>query len=411
MSSPVLHDGSAKSVGMDPYRLERVRKLCAGWVAGGDTPSLVVLVARRGTIVLHEAFGIRHHDDSTPTLQRDSIFPVMSIAKPVTAALVMCLVEDGLIGLNRPFVDYVPEWNVPGVQWLEEASVADLLRHTAGIDDLTLGPWRVEREKQSPDLPGPGAGQHPALNRLIRLGAGAPLVRRPGTAMIYCNTGYLLLSDIVRRVSGRAFWQFAHDRLFEPLGMTDSHFVLPEGLRGRRIYRQPGMPGTTPPPGIPAIDSAELDARDTGYNGLASTARDLASFLQMLVNRGACDGRRILSPASVAAMTRPQLGSGVSRLFPFMNPKTGQRVDIEVPGGDYGYGLFVMGPGDRFSRNGALATLSAVSHVGFAGTMVWADPERELVGVYLSVSPRLKRDWYVSNSDLFQNAVHAAIVD
>jgi CubicO group peptidase (beta-lactamase class C family) len=410
MTGHVLRDGTAEEAGMDPVRIRRARDLAASWVARGDTPSLVVLVARRGRIVLHEAFGVRHHEDTTPTLQRDSIFPVMSVSKPVTAALVMCLVEDGLIGLNRPFVDYVPEWDVPAVQWLEEASVADLLRHTAGIDDLALGAWRVEREKQSPDLPGPGAGQHPALNRIIRLGAGAPLARRPGTAMIYSNIGYLLLSDIVRRVSGRPFWQFARDRLFEPLGMTDSHFVLPEGLRERRIFRQPGMPGAISPLGFPGIDSAELDARDTGYNGLASTARDLASFLQMLVNRGAYDGRRILSPASVVAMTRPQLGSGVSRLMPFMNPKTGKREDIEIPGGDYGYGLFVMGPGDRFARNGALATLSAVSHVGFVGTLVWADPERELVGVYLSVSPRLKRDWYVSNGDLFQNAVHAAIV-
>jgi CubicO group peptidase (beta-lactamase class C family) len=229
--------------------------------------------------------------------------------------------------------------------------------------------------------------------------------------MIYSNIGYLLLSDMVRRVSGQPFWQFAHERLFEPLGMIDSHFVLPEGLRERRIFRQPGMPGTVNPPGIPTIDSADLDARDTGYNGLASTARDLASFLQMLVNRGAYGGRRILSPASAAAMTRPQLGSGVLRLFPIINPRTGQREDKEVPGGDYGYGLFVMGPGDRFARNGALATLSAVSHIGFAGTQVWADPERELIGVYLSVSPRLKRDLSISNGDLFQNAVHAAIVD
>src|SRR6185436_9440857 len=153
--------------------------LCASWVAGGETPSLVVLVARRGTIVLHESFGVRHHEDITPTLRRDSIFPVMSIAKPVTAALVLCLVEDGLIGLNRPFVDYVPEWNVPGAQWIEEASVADLLRHTAGIDDLIVLARRAEQEKQSPDIPGAGAGQHPATNRTIRLCAGAPLARRP----------------------------------------------------------------------------------------------------------------------------------------------------------------------------------------------------------------------------------------
>jgi CubicO group peptidase (beta-lactamase class C family) len=90
----------------------------------------------------------------------------------------------------------------------------------------------MEQEKQSPDIPGPGAGQHPAIIRTIRLCAGVPLARRPGTAMIYSNIGYLLLSDIVRRVSGQPFWHFARERLFEPLGMTDSHFVLPRRAAG-----------------------------------------------------------------------------------------------------------------------------------------------------------------------------------
>ena len=115
---------------MDPARIGRLRELVGGWVKSGDTPSVVVLVARRGVIVLHEAFGVRRQDDPTPTLKRDSIFPVASCSKPITAAAVMCLVEDGLIGLNRPFIDYIPELDVPGVQWLEEARVADLLCHT-----------------------------------------------------------------------------------------------------------------------------------------------------------------------------------------------------------------------------------------------------------------------------------------
>src|SRR5215468_12558261 len=121
---------------MDPERVDRVRKLAAGWVEKGETPTLVVLVARRGVIVLHEAFGVRRQEDTTPTLKRDSIFTVASLAKPITATSVMCLVEDGLIGLNRPFIDYVPEFDIPEVQWIADAKVADLLCHTAGFDDL-----------------------------------------------------------------------------------------------------------------------------------------------------------------------------------------------------------------------------------------------------------------------------------
>src|ERR1700694_2618675 len=139
MKRPELREGLPEEVGMDPVRIGRLRELVGGWVERGDTPSVIVLVARRGVIVLHEAFGVRCHGDPTPTLKPDSIFPLTSCSKPITAAAVMCLVDDGPIGLNRPFIDYTPELDVPEVQWLAEARVADLLCHTSGFDDLLLG--------------------------------------------------------------------------------------------------------------------------------------------------------------------------------------------------------------------------------------------------------------------------------
>src|SRR5215468_659998 len=179
MTSPALQDGAPQKVGMDPERVDRVRKLAAGWVERGDTPSLVVLVARRGVIVLHEAFGVRRPEDTTPTLARDSIFTLASCSKPITAAAIMCLVDDGLIGLNRPFVDYVPELDVPGVEGIADAKVADLLCHTAGFDDLEVSAFAAAPERRSLDLPPSAPGQHPTLNRGIRLRAGAPLKYRP----------------------------------------------------------------------------------------------------------------------------------------------------------------------------------------------------------------------------------------
>jgi CubicO group peptidase (beta-lactamase class C family) len=110
-------------------------------------------------------------------------------------------------------------------------------------------------------------------------------------------------------------------------------------------------------------------------------------------------------------MTRQQLDTSIPWIWPLINPTTGQRMDFEFHGGGYGYGLFIFGAGDRFRPNGALASLSAFGHLGYASAYMWADPERELAGVYLYVSPRLHRDMPFTNSDLFQNAVHAAIVD
>jgi CubicO group peptidase (beta-lactamase class C family) len=397
---------------MDSARLQRVRELAAGWVKRGDHPSIVALVARRGAIVLHEAFGVLRHEDKTPTLLPDSIFPVASLSKPITATAVMCLVEDGLIGLNRPFIDYVPELDQPRVQWLEEVRVADLLCHTSGIDDLEWGDFIELATKRSPELPAAAAGQHPALNTRVRLAAGAPLSRRPGSAMIYSNFNYNLLGDIVRRVSGQPFWQFVAARIFEPLGMRDSHFVLPPELRPRRVYRAPGMPGTLPiSPIVRGLDSPEHDQMDLASNNLKSTAGDLAAFLQMLVNGGEQGGHRILSRASVAAMTRPHVDTSIPWIMTRIIPPTGKRLKIDFHGGGYGYGLYIFGPGDRYRVNGALASPSAFGHMGYGGAYMWADPERELVGVFLSVMPGLRRDLPLQNSDLFQNAVYAAILD
>ena len=172
------------------------------------------------------------------------------------------------------------------MQWLEEARVADLLCHTTGFDDLELINFVAAAAQRSPELLPPGPGQHPVLNERIRLAAGAPLARRPGTAMLYSNFGYNLLGDIVRRVSGQPYWQFARSRLFEPLGMHDSYFVLPEELRERRVYRAPGMPATEPAPIHRGIDSPEFHEIGFASGGAASTAQDLAAFLQMLLNRG-----------------------------------------------------------------------------------------------------------------------------
>src|SRR5215218_4342070 len=106
-----LRPGDPAEVGMSPERMERVRRLGAGWVEQGHTPSLQVLVARRGAIVLDEAWGRLGPEENAPPLTTDSIFPLASLTKPITATAVMCLAEDGLLGLNRPVQEYVPEFS------------------------------------------------------------------------------------------------------------------------------------------------------------------------------------------------------------------------------------------------------------------------------------------------------------
>jgi serine-type D-Ala-D-Ala carboxypeptidase len=412
MTSLTLRPGTPQETGMDPARVRGLSDLLACWVARGETPSAVACVARNGIVVLHEAHGVRHYADTTATLRPNSIFPVASISKPVTAACIMCLVEDGMIGLNRPFIEYVPEFDRPEVEWIGEATVADLLVHTAGLDDLVVRDFVLAGDRwatiEVPDVP----GRHPTINRLIHLAAATPLAARPGTAMLYSGIGYMLLADIVRYVSGQPFWSFVQSRLFDPIGMRDSRFVLPPEYRGQRVYRAPGMPGTAATsPWMRGLDSAENDETDWGGNGLSTTAGDLVVFAQMLLNGGTYGERRVLSRASIAAMSRRHTTEGSPVVIPMMNAATGTRADLSVGLSGYGYGLFIQGAGDRWRNNGSLSSHGAFGHGGFGGNFFWADPATGIAASFLCVAPAARDFPYLTNADLFQNAVHAAIVD
>ncbi len=127
-----LRVGRPEEVGMSPERVARVKALAAQWVSQGVTPSLAVLVARRGVIVLHEAFGKLTPAPDAPPLQLDTIFPMASVTKPVTATCAMILVEDGRLGLNRPVVEYIPEFVGEGKT---AVMVRQLLTHSSGLTD------------------------------------------------------------------------------------------------------------------------------------------------------------------------------------------------------------------------------------------------------------------------------------
>jgi len=409
MTDTVLTPGAPADVGMDASRLERARDLCRGWVASGEAPSIQVLVARRGTVVLHEAFGVRC--PGGPSLRLDSIFPISSCTKPFVAAALMTLVEDGLIGLNRPFVDYLPELDVDGVEGLHEARVMDLACHTAGIEDTDAWARVVTALGEGRAVPDAQPGQDPLVNATVHLLAGAPLAKPPGTAMIYSNVGYLLLGEIVRRAAGGSLGQLLRTRLFEPLGLRDTYFAdLPSDVRAeRRVFRAADAPGNEPMGWYQGIDSEVTDAYELGLLGVQTTAGDLARFAQMLLNRGSAGGRRVLSRASVRSMTTSQLASGVEQLWVVPHPT--ERVEIRLPGGGYGIGLYIYENHDRFPPNGSLASTRTFGHIGNGGSYFWVDPDAELVGVYLSVAARLRRDVMDWHPDSFMNAAHAAIVD
>jgi CubicO group peptidase (beta-lactamase class C family) len=393
-----LHEGSAVEAGMVPERIEHIRTLAKSWVEQGATPSLVVLVARRGMIVLHEAFGRLRPEPSSPPLRVDSLFPISSITKSITATAAMLLVEDGLLGLNRPIRDYLPEISGTGT---EDVLLHNLLTHTSGYNDDEIFPVLAQKIKEGFD-PGPcGKTQHPAVHRLLSVCYAFPVSKPPGTEMVYCNVNYEFLAEIIRRLTGRPLEDFARERIFEPLGMKDTSYIVPESARARVVKRPPHAPFVQSPLGFPGIDSRQREETPSGYVGVFSTAKDLAIFGQMFLNGGSYGRTRILSRPTVVAMTRNQIPGIGARLFGISHGEA-----------SYGYGWIIESNEKWKYWHGSLPPIGTFGHGGAGGCSFWVDPVNEIVGVYFEVTMRitefLEHRW---NYDLFQNVVTAAVAD
>jgi CubicO group peptidase (beta-lactamase class C family) len=390
-----LRPGSPEEVGMLPERLELARRLLASHAREGRTPAIVALVARRGVIVLDEAHGELR--PGGPALPRDAIFPITSMTKPLTATLAMLLIEEGRLSIGRPAREYLPELEGDGI---DDVLVHHLLTHTSGWDDNAVFENMLKKVAAgaAPELP-PDA--HPLHHGALLAGLDTPRKLPPGDTMIYCNFNYTLLGEIVERVSGRPFAEFARERLFGPLGMQDTDYVLREDMRERLLVRPPGAPMKDELMGLPGSETVAWERMPNGAGGAYSTARDIAVFGQMFLNGGRYGDRRILSPPAVAAMTRNQI-PGIGAVF----------MDFPVPEGGYGYGWMVRTWYVWKLLNG-LTSLGSYSHTGAGGNAFWIDPANETIQVVLEVcmdlSPDLEpRSWLF---DRFQSVVASAIDD
>jgi CubicO group peptidase (beta-lactamase class C family) len=397
-----LRLGSPAEVGMLPERVARARDLCAHWVESGHTPTLGVCVARRGVIVLHEAFGILGPGRDSAPLDRRALFAGASVTKPITATLVMQLVEDGVLGLNRPAREYLPELSGEGI---DDVLVHHLLTHTSGYPFHTDDPWVTHWAKKLKDgftIPPCPAGLHPIVHQWLSLSWDMTRISQAGEVMIYSTHNYELLGEIVRRLSGRSLEQTARERIFGPLGMNDSYYEVPASESPRVVQRAPGLPlADYESPLMPGIGSRQFQEMPYAGAGLFTTPLDMTIFGQAMLDRGSYGEARILSAASVAAMTRDQIPGLRARL-----------VGKEVARASCGYGFLVVSPTKWKYFDGSLQPLGTFGHPGGGGQMFWVDPENELVGVYFEVATRMTPDWeFLWNFDLFQNAITAAVDD
>jgi len=390
-----LRAGRPEEVGLLPERIERARALLESHNRDGHTPAIVGLVARRGVVVLDAAYGELR--PGGPPLPRDAIFPIASMTKPLTAALALCLVEEGRLSIGRPAREYLPELEGDGI---DDVLVHHLLTHTSGWEDEMVFEHALKKiaAGTTPEMP-PDA--HLLHDGALRAGLDAPRRLPPGDTMIYCNFNYTLLGEIVERVAGAPFAEFARDRIFGPLGMKDSDYVLREDMRDRLIVRPPGAPGKEVLQALPGYETRAWERMPNGAGGAYSTARDMAVFAQTFLNGGCYGDRRLLSPPAVAAMTRNQI-PGVGAVF-MNNP---------VPEGGYGYGWMVR-TWYVWRRLCGTAPIGSYSHTGVGGNAMWIDPKHETIQIVLEVCMDVSeefepRSWIF---DRFQSVVASAIDD
>jgi CubicO group peptidase (beta-lactamase class C family) len=314
-------------------------------VGNAPVPGAVGLVAR-GDQVEVQAVGSADADGTCP-MAGDSIFRIASITKPIIAAAVMMLVEDGRIALDDPVRQWLPELASPAVvrtpaspvddvvPAVRPVTVADLLTFRAGYgfpSDFSLPAVGLlfSELKQGPPQPQIVAAPDEWMATLSRI----PLLHQPGEAWLY-NTCSDIQGVLIARVSDRTLPEFLAERLFEPLGMADTGFEVPAGKLGRfTSYYRTDLAGGLELVDAPGGQWRSLPAFPSGAGGLVSTADNWYAFARMLLAGGTAGGRRLLSAASVGQMTTDHLTRSqrdASRLFlEGQGWGFGGSVDVEV---------------------------------------------------------------------------------
>ena len=346
-----LSYGQAEDVGMSPSVLAAAVGLYEEAVERGDLVGAVILIARQGRIVVHEAIGMRDQEQGLP-MERNTMFRMASNTKPLVATAIAQLVEKGDLRYTDLVRDRIPEWDNYRAGFI---TIGQLLSHSSGlrIRSLFLSPL-MEPTAEHPDAP----TLQLESARFGETGAAVP----PGETYSYSNPGYNTLAALVEIASGKLLEDYLKDGVYGPLGMEDSynhragHEVDGKLDRMGAVYYRRGDGGDWTPGGTPGGPVAYPFARGSG--GMISTAWDYAIFAQAFLNGGVYDGRRILTEESVRTMISPK--------------------------------SHISGEGDAASYYGYGWRLSdgTYGHGGSDGTNAWIDPERELIGLIFTQTPR-----------------------
>jgi CubicO group peptidase (beta-lactamase class C family) len=364
-----LPTAKAENVGMSTERLTRLSAGMKSLVDQGRLAGVVTMVARRGMVIEFEAIGKRDIAANLP-MQKDSIFRIYSMTKPITGVAMMMLFEEGKWQLNDPVAKYIPEFadlkvygtdangNVVLKDQVHPVTMRELMSHTGGFTYGYFSNTPVDKLQREAEV----LNINNTLEEMIKRVAKLPLNAQPGSEWHY-SISVDIQGYIVQKLSGMPFEEFLEKRIFKPLNMVDTGFYVPaEKLKRLAEYYSYGKDGRLEVVrGGLNHDYSAKPALPSGGGGLVSTATDYMRFCQMLLNGGKLDGVRLISPRSVElmrtnilppAMQTPGPGAGFGLDF-------GVYIDAVAAGGYYGKGTYYWG--------------------GAAGTWFWIDPTDELI--------------------------------
>jgi CubicO group peptidase (beta-lactamase class C family) len=396
-----LKESSPLSVQMSDVRLNRIDKMIqqnidSGWIAGA-----VGFIARDGKIVYDKAFGVR--DVETKSLmERDNIFRIASQTKAITSVAVMMLFEEGKILLDDPVSKYIHEFANPQVidtyntkdttfttiPARREVTIRDLLTHTSGIDYAGIGSDKMKAIYAKYNVPGGFGSDQMVLGGKIRILGKLPLAHQPGERFTY-GLNVDVLGYLIEVVSGESLDQYFHRHIFEPLGMNDTYFYLPESKASRLVkvisedQNHKLINASEDVTGYPVLKGTYY----SGGAGLSSTIKDYAIFLQMMLNKGEYNGKRILARRTVELMTCNQIG------------------DLKLGRDKFGLG-FQITTNEGQARLGV--SEGSFSWGGYFATTYWADPKERLVCLLFMQQAPLRHS---EIQDKFRALVYQALND
>lgn len=324
---------------MNPAALDEIDQVAAAGIAAGEMPGCVVLIAHGPEVVFLKAYGNRQTEPEEVPMTVDTVFDMASLTKPVaTATSVMVLIDQGKVTLHDPVSKHLVEFGQNGKQGI---TVYQLLTHQGGLTpDNSLADY--------------ADGTSKAWERIFALGLREP----PGTKFIYTDVGYIVLAELVRRVSGQDVNKFSRRNIFEPLGMDDTGYLPDASRRGQAAPTERRddhwMQGEVHDPRAYALGGV------AGHAGLFSTAEDLAIYAQMMLGDGKRGAVRVLKSETVNRMTTG---------YPVSNGLRGLGWDVRS-----GYS----------SNRGASFSRRAFGHGGFTGTAIWIDPGLDLTVIFLA---------------------------